>query len=159
MDGRYCVLRVSIFLYWNKIFLNISHVDLTNDSLYTNFIDNQRTAGYHSVIFGVRELNSTEIEYWCANHSIGNSPPMSDQPFNFTSNYELRTYTSGCYYLNSNNNWQSDGLVVSVLIIFIERLQHLFHSGWISDKSLSDAMFRNPSNNIRRWFSSFTSAS
>jgi hypothetical protein len=34
---------------------------------------------------------------------------------NFTSNYELRIYTSGCYYLDTNNNWQSDGLVVSLV--------------------------------------------
>jgi hypothetical protein len=38
--------------------------------------------------------------------------PISDQSSNFTSNYELRVYTSGCYYLDSNNNYQSDGLLV-----------------------------------------------
>ena len=45
----------------------------------------------------------------CSNSSI-NNPPITNQRFNFTSNYELRIYTSGCYYLDSNNNWQSDGL-------------------------------------------------
>ncbi|CAF1290182.1 unnamed protein product, partial [Adineta ricciae] len=29
--------------------------------------------------------------------------------------YELRLYTSGCYYLDSNNQWQSDGLIVGSL--------------------------------------------
>jgi len=31
----------------------------------------------------------------------------------FSSDYSIRIYTSGCYYLNNNNNWQSDGLTVS----------------------------------------------
>jgi hypothetical protein len=66
------------------------------------------------VIFGLRELNATEIDDFCSNQSI-NNPPISDQPFNFSSNYELRTYTSGCYYLDSNNQWQSDGLIVGPL--------------------------------------------
>ena len=70
--------------------------NLTDDDLYTYFIDNEKAANHQSVIFGLRELNSSVI----------------DQPSNFTSNYELRIYTSGCYYLDSNNNWQSDGLIV-----------------------------------------------
>ena len=37
------------------------------------------------------------------------------EAFNFTSDYEIRTYTSGCYYLDSNNHWQSDGLIVSLI--------------------------------------------
>jgi hypothetical protein len=81
--------------------------------MYTYFIDNQRTAHHQSVIFGLRELNLTEFENYCINSSIYPNPPISNQPFNFTSNYELRTYTSACYYLDANNNWQSDGLLVS----------------------------------------------
>jgi hypothetical protein len=38
-----------------------------------------------------------------------------DQNINFTSNYKLRIYTSGCYYLDSNNNYQSNGLLVGSL--------------------------------------------
>jgi len=58
-------------------------------------------------------LNGKEIDDFCSNYSLTNGPPISNEPFNFSSNYELRTYTSGCYYLDSNNNWQSDGLLVS----------------------------------------------
>ncbi|CAF3130688.1 unnamed protein product [Rotaria sp. Silwood2] len=85
--------------------------NLTNDSLYTYFLNNQQTSGHQSVIFGLRELNSTEFYSYCMNSSI-NSPPITNQPFNFTSNYELRSYTACCYYLNSNNIWQTDGLLV-----------------------------------------------
>jgi hypothetical protein len=83
---------------------------LTNDTIYTYFVDNQRTSGHQSIIFGLRELNSIEI-----NNCSMTTPPITNQRFNFTSNYELRIYTSGCYYLDKNNNWQSDGLKVGSL--------------------------------------------
>ncbi len=94
--------------------MRFSNIDLTNDSIYTYFINNQLTVGHQSVIFGIRELNSSEINDFCFNES-NNSPPISTEPFHFSSNYELRTYTSGCYYLDANNNWQSDGLVVNFI--------------------------------------------
>ncbi|CAF0823152.1 unnamed protein product [Adineta steineri] len=89
-------------------------LNLTNESIYTYFIDNQKTFGHQSIIFGLRELNSTEVEDFCGNSSIIN-PPITDEKFNFTSNYELRIYTSGCYYLDENNQWNSDGLIVGPL--------------------------------------------
>ena len=69
------------------------------------------------MIFGLRELNSTEMINFCGNISPTN-PPITDQRFNFTSNYQLRIYTSGCYYLDQNNQWKSDGLVVGPLTNF-----------------------------------------
>lgn len=74
-------------------------------------MDNQKTVGHQSVIFGLRELNSTETINACSNVSIDH-PPITSKPFNFTANYQLRVYTSGCYYLDENNSWQSDGLIV-----------------------------------------------
>jgi hypothetical protein len=88
--------------------------NLTNENIYIYFIDNQQTFGHQSLVFGLRELNSTETIDLCSNSSISN-PPITNQRFNFTSNYELRVYISGCYYLDSNNNWQSDGLIVGCL--------------------------------------------
>ncbi|CAF4272596.1 unnamed protein product, partial [Adineta steineri] len=86
--------------------------NLINDDIYRYFIDNQQTPTHQSLIFGIRELNSTEMNNYCLNSSsINMSLPITDKPFNFTSNYELRIYTSGCYYLDENNNWKSDGLI------------------------------------------------
>jgi hypothetical protein len=87
----------------------------SSNIIHTYFIDNQQTIGHQSLIFGLRELNSSEINYFCSNQSMIMDPPISDKPFNFTSNYQLRIYTSGCYYLDSNNDWQSDGLLVGSL--------------------------------------------
>ena len=81
---------------------------------HTFFIDNQQTLGHQSVIFGLRELNAKEIRDLCSSSST-RSLPIKDQPANFSANYELRVYTSGCYYLDTNNQWQSDGLTVGPL--------------------------------------------
>ncbi|CAM4787932.1 unnamed protein product [Rotaria magnacalcarata] len=104
--------------------------DLAKNGYYSLFIDNHRTTGHHSVVFGLRELNSTEIEQYCQYYSVNNGLPLSDRAFNFTANYELRVYQSGCFYLDSNNNWQSDGLLDRRRIIIKRNvsqriLQHL----------------------------------
>lgn len=87
---------------------------MTSESIYRYFLDNQQTVSHRSLIFGLRELNSTEMINVCSNPSLLN-PPITNEQFNFTSNYELGIYTSGCYYLDKNNNWQSDGLRVGPL--------------------------------------------
>ncbi|CAF1320727.1 unnamed protein product [Adineta steineri] len=90
--------------------------NLTNDDIYRYLIDNEQILGHQSLIYGIRELNSTEMNNYCLNSSsINTCLPITDEPFNFTSNYELRLYTSGCYYLDENNNWKSDGLIVGSL--------------------------------------------
>ena len=73
------------------------------------------TAGHESLIFGLRELNSTELNDFCLNSSINQSIPITNQPFNFTANYQLRIYTSGCYYFDENNQWNANGLIVGAL--------------------------------------------
>ncbi|CAF4139161.1 unnamed protein product, partial [Adineta steineri] len=43
--------------------------NLTNDDIYRYFIDNQQTPNHQSLIFGIRELNSTEMNTYCLNNS------------------------------------------------------------------------------------------
>ena len=81
---------------------------LSKNGVYTHFIDNQQTVGHQSVIFGLREVDAI-------NCSTSNRPSIKDERSNFSANYELRVYTSGCYYLDRNNQWQGDGLVVGSL--------------------------------------------
>ena len=61
---------------------------VVNRTNFTYMIDNQRTLGHRFLIFGLQEYNS---------HFF---------------NYEYRIYVSGCYYLNKENEWISDGLLV-----------------------------------------------
>ena len=85
-----------------------------SSSIHTYFLDNQQTKTHQSLIFALRELNCTELAVVCANQSNVTSPPIPRTPFHFTADYRLRIYTSDCYYLDANNHWQSDGLVVSI---------------------------------------------
>ena len=87
---------------------------LNRDGVHTYFLDNQQTLGHQSIIFGLRELNATEIAGVCSN-SASHQLPITDQQMRFSSNYELRSYTSGCYYLDAQNQWQANGLVVGPL--------------------------------------------
>jgi hypothetical protein len=75
--------------------------------------------------------------HFCSNISTNHSLPIiPDEPFDSSSDYELRTYTSGCYYLDSDNNWQSDGLVVSYVVCFFYGKKLVFYRlGWTINKS------------------------
>lgn len=86
-------------------------LDLITEDLYTYYLDNEKTTDHRSVIFGLRELTTNEVNIVCSNDTI-QSPPMVNERTSFTSNYSLRMYTSGCYYLDENQRWQSDGLIV-----------------------------------------------
>ena len=66
---------------------------ILSPSNYTYFLDNQQTQNHHSIVFGLRELNSTNI----------------------SSNYELRIYSSCCVYLDEHNQWSAEGLRVGPL--------------------------------------------
>ena len=86
-----------------------------SSDLYSYFLDNEQTASHRSIIFGIRQMNATEIDRCCTNPSMQRDPPRSDQPFRFTDNYELRLYTSGCFYLDADHRWRSDLLQVGPL--------------------------------------------
>lgn len=91
-------------------------LDLTEKHIYQYFLDNEQTMKHQSLIFGLRELNGSESSPFCMNRSLSRQTrtlPITDQPFNFTANYGLRIYTSGCYYINDQGEWKADGLVVS----------------------------------------------
>ena len=85
------------------------HENLSNESIFTYFIDNQKTTNHQSLVFGLRELTLNESMLFCSNST---NLPKINQPYNFTSNYKLRIYASGCYYRDVNSQWKSDGLRV-----------------------------------------------
>ena len=111
--------KILLSLFYRLLLLNL---DLTNTSIHRYFLNNLQTAGRQSIVFGLRELNSTELGDYCSNQSIS-TLPIPIEPFNFTSNYELRSYTACCYYLNEKNVWQTDGLVVSCSMRFFSLMR------------------------------------
>ena len=157
IDGWSLFCPSSKFPSKQIILRNSSSLDLTNNDLYTYFIDNQCTDNHQSIVFGLRELNETEMESYCSNISKNSELPKNfDQPFNFSSNYAVRTYTSGCYYLDGKNNWRSDGLVVSEIYFPPIEKSLLCPSGWTIDQSFSNSMFFHSFNHIHQCFSCLT---
>ncbi len=99
------------------------------NEIFSYFIDNNRTLNHQSIIFGIRELNENEIERFC--QTKPSDPPVRENIVHFASDYEIRSYLSACFYLNENNQWQSDGFVVSLfvklflmILLFLFRLDH-----------------------------------
>jgi hypothetical protein len=43
---------------------------------------------------------------------MNNFQLIENKPFQFSENYQIRIYLSGCFYLDEYQNWQSDGLLV-----------------------------------------------
>lgn len=115
MVGPSSVLRVNSFPSLLGLKQRLSRVDSTNETLYRYFLDNRRTVNHQSLIFGLRELNWNETLQFCFDSFLNTAqPPITSEGIHFTADYELRIYTAGCYYVDTNNNWKSDGLIVRI---------------------------------------------
>ena len=73
--------------------------------------------GYKGFVgYAVRELSSTEMSTYCINGSSTlwqSNPSIIRNKVNFTSDFMIRTYSSGCYYYDANTGkWTSDGMEI-----------------------------------------------
>jgi hypothetical protein len=88
--------------------------DSTKDGDYVHFLDNNQTVNHQFIIYAIREMTAKEKNDFCSNPNLSQSLlSMINEPMIFSSNYSIRVYQSGCFYLDSNNHWQSNGLLVS----------------------------------------------
>jgi polycystin 1L2 len=63
--------------------------------------------------YGIRELSQNETNSYCSNKSSFNIFPKIEPEVNFTSDLMIRSYTSGCYYFDTNTGkWYSNGMDV-----------------------------------------------
>ncbi|CAF3412739.1 unnamed protein product, partial [Rotaria socialis] len=78
-------------------------------SSFTMFLNNTRVTNHDMAVLGIREVDTS---IYCHNKSR-TLPWLHDQiGFHFTQDYSLRVFVSGCYYLDENHEWRSDGLIV-----------------------------------------------
>ncbi|CAF0739918.1 unnamed protein product [Adineta ricciae] len=98
----------------NRRWSTLCPLNVTNENIHTYFLDNRQTAGQQSLIFRFEELNRTDFQQ-CEQYRTKQNTFTSNALKNLTSDYKLRIYSSGCYYLDKHNNWQSDGLWVGPL--------------------------------------------
>ena len=88
---------------------------LNNESYYSFFQNVTQINGFKGFVgFGIRELNSSEFDFYCSSNftlTYIKSFPLIQVQNNFTSDFFIRTYTSGCYYYDSDSGkWFPDGM-------------------------------------------------
>ena len=92
----------------------ISLLKGSNSSDLLFFQNMTQINGYKGFLgFSIRELDSNEMHLYCSkNKSISvSTPPLSQAKANFTSDFMLRAYSSGCYYYDVNTGkWSSNGM-------------------------------------------------
>ena len=102
----------------------------SNDDLDRYFLNNEQTDNHQSLIFGIRQLNSTEISRFS---SIGDLLTTLTEPAAFTSDYELRLYTlSSLYFDKDNQQWKSDGMRAGPKTNLLQTQcfsTHMYHEG------------------------------
>jgi hypothetical protein len=98
------------------------YVTLFNESFYLFFLNSSQVNGYKGFVgYGIRELTPSEINTYCI-PSVNNtnklnlkSAPLlaTTNKINFTNDFYLLSYTSGCYYYDSaSGKWTSYGMEV-----------------------------------------------
>ena len=86
-----------------------------NESYYMIFANMNKTNGFNGLVYiSIRELDSNETSYLCNQTETIQEPPISSYDYlNFTNNFYLRVYSSGCYYYDTKTNlWSSEGVDV-----------------------------------------------
>jgi hypothetical protein len=91
---------------------SILRTGLHTDGFHSVHLDQHHVRSHASIVFGVRELTDNEVQYSCSARSMSAAPPMIDEPLNFTCDYSIRAFSSGCFYLDDQQRWQINGLTV-----------------------------------------------
>jgi hypothetical protein len=108
------ILKV-LQLYSNNLLI---YLDTTNNSSYHFFYENKN--GFKGLVaYSIRELSKIELNLYCNKNNNNNNGstiefPKLDSPVNFTNDFMIRSFTSGCYYYDTNKGkWYSDGMSIS----------------------------------------------
>jgi hypothetical protein len=69
--------------------------------------------GFQGLVgYSLRELNTSELAHYCSSSTRLKTVPLQNQNrSNFTYDFMIRSYTSGCYFYDTNNGkWSSYGM-------------------------------------------------
>jgi hypothetical protein len=66
--------------------------------------------GYKGFVgYGIRELSQNEMNFYCLKSSPLTAVSLIQSEVNFTSDFMIRSYSSGCYYFDTNTGkWMSN---------------------------------------------------
>jgi hypothetical protein len=65
------------------------------------YVDNEQTNGHVSLVYGIREPNSSESDDLCLLGRSSGQVPIFNATMVFSEKFEMRNYLSGCYYMNA----------------------------------------------------------
>ena len=84
--------------------------DLVNDSYYMFFQNMSQINGFMGFVgYSLRELNENETNLYCVQNQL--AIPLTQSKLNLTSDFKIRSYTSGCYFYDINTGkWSSRGV-------------------------------------------------
>ncbi len=85
-----------------------------NKSFYRFFYNMSQVNGFKGFVgFSVREMSLNEIDIYCNVNSSGKPLPLIQNKVNFSSDFRIRSYSSGCFYYDLNTGkWYSDGMEI-----------------------------------------------
>jgi hypothetical protein len=121
----------SSFDYWKVLCPNsndfVSMYDDTNitnanivDSYYLFFLDQKQVNNFQGFLgYGLRELNATEMNFYCVNKKNTTKPPVLSPVGNstfvstFTTDFSVIVYNGGCYYYEPlTGKWDWTGMKI-----------------------------------------------
>jgi hypothetical protein len=86
-----------------------------NELIYRIFISPKSINGFKGqLVYGVRELDLNEHNNYCINNLNASISALASNNFtNFTDNFEILSYLSGCYYIDTQTGkWSSSGMEI-----------------------------------------------
>ena len=71
--------------------------------------------GYKGFVgYSIRELDPNEMMLYCSLNSSLKTLPLIQKQVNFTNDFMVRAYSSGCYFYDTNaGKWSSSGIEIS----------------------------------------------
>ena len=110
---RFFKIKEKIKTLFNYFFhINLFKDDLNNQLYHLFFQNMTQVNGFKGFVgFGIRELDSNETKLYCFNQRTTTRFPQIQTQVNFTSDFMIRTYSSGCYFYDANTGkWCSSGM-------------------------------------------------
>ena len=109
--GNFINLYRFLLIYLSNNFLILKDPSVSYHVFFQNMT---QVNGYKGFVgYSIRELSSNEINQYCPNKTKLDKPPSIQARVNFTSDFMLRTYSSGCYSYDVNSGkWSSNGMDV-----------------------------------------------
>ena len=120
--GYLVSLKMGYMPILNATYADVDHFRIfcprhtENGTTFLFFLNMSQIKGYRGFVgFGIRELNLNETNAYCdVNEAIFyNTPPLIDYKIRFTSDFLIRTFTSGCYFYDTaSGRWSSHGMEI-----------------------------------------------